>query len=359
MKRLQLLDYGRFVAAICVVFSHYTFAGIANGKITSLTHIQPLIDITKYGYLGVEFFFMISGYVIFFSAKSRTAAEFAVSRAIRLYPAYWFAVLFTSFFALQWGGDLMSVEPKQIVANLSMLQSFFWIPHVDGVYWTLVYEITFYFAVFSILLLGLQKHLNAIFVFWPVLFCLALALDKLSLPYLGEYYYFFSAGTLFAMLKDRFQWPTAISLAVAFALCVQFAAGRAPALSAANGIEYSGAVIALIVTTFFLLFAFQNSTLGQSLRLPFSRTAGALTYPIYLIHAHFGYMLIDRFATEENKASFYAVAILLVLGVAFLINKLIEVRLAAFWRAFFIAVIGRPVNVVQGLLPKLPIARNR
>lgn len=114
MNRLELLDYGRFFAAISVVLFHYTFNGIANGKITSISHTPWLVGVTKYGYLGVEFFFMISGFVIFFSARKKSASNFMVNRATRLYPAYWFAVLFTSLFAVQWGGNLMSVYPAQV-----------------------------------------------------------------------------------------------------------------------------------------------------------------------------------------------------------------------------------------------------
>ena len=56
MKRLALLDYGRFFAVIIVVLFHYTFNGIANGKISSISHIPSVIAFTKYGYLGVELF---------------------------------------------------------------------------------------------------------------------------------------------------------------------------------------------------------------------------------------------------------------------------------------------------------------
>ena len=94
MSRLELLDYGRFLAAISVALFHYTFNGISNGKIASITLIPNLVEFTKYGYLGVHLFFMISGYVIFFSARKGAPSKFAVNRAVRLYPAYWFAVLF-------------------------------------------------------------------------------------------------------------------------------------------------------------------------------------------------------------------------------------------------------------------------
>ena len=52
MKRLELLDYTRFIAVIMVVLFHYTFNGIVNGKIGSISHSPWLIEITKYGYLS-------------------------------------------------------------------------------------------------------------------------------------------------------------------------------------------------------------------------------------------------------------------------------------------------------------------
>src|SRR5688500_3424160 len=150
MKRLELLDYGRFFAAIAVVLYHYTFNGIRNGKITTLTLEPALVSVTKYGYLGVEFFFMISGYVIFFSALNRTPSQFAVSRALRLFPAYWVGVLFTSCFAIAWGTGAMQVTWDQVLANLTMISPMLGYEYVDGVYWTLLYELTFYCGVFAL-----------------------------------------------------------------------------------------------------------------------------------------------------------------------------------------------------------------
>lgn len=56
MKRLELLDYGRFLAAIFVVLFHYTVHSITSGKIDSTMYIESLTSFTRYGYLGVEFF---------------------------------------------------------------------------------------------------------------------------------------------------------------------------------------------------------------------------------------------------------------------------------------------------------------
>ena len=94
MKRLQLLDYGRFAAAFSVLLYHYTFNGFRNGKISSIGPVDFITYVTHFGKIGVEFFFIISGYVIYYSAQNKTPGEFAFSRIKRLYPAFWFAVFF-------------------------------------------------------------------------------------------------------------------------------------------------------------------------------------------------------------------------------------------------------------------------
>ena len=48
---------------------------------------------TSFGYLGVELFFLISGFVILMSVWNRAPGAFGVSRVVRLFPAYWFSVV--------------------------------------------------------------------------------------------------------------------------------------------------------------------------------------------------------------------------------------------------------------------------
>jgi peptidoglycan/LPS O-acetylase OafA/YrhL len=352
MKRLEILDCTRFIAALTVVLYHYTFNGIHNTKISSITYFEPIINFTKYGYLGVELFFMISGYVIFQSANNRTAAEFSVSRALRLYPAYWFAVIFTSFFAFNWGGELMQVNPLQVTVNLTMLQSFFYVPHVDGVYWTLVYEIKFYLAVFLLLLFKLNKHLRTIFTFWPVVLLLALIFGLEKNTYLGGYYYYFAAGAIFGVITSKKSWPAFFNLFVIYMLCIYFSASNAALITETKGVEHSAFVTTCIVTLFFALFIYQNSESGREIKIPKSRLLGSLTYPMYLIHAHFGYMLLSKFANEQNKFFVYFLILFSVIVISYFISELIEKRMQNFWRSFFNQSIGKTVNILQALIEK-------
>jgi peptidoglycan/LPS O-acetylase OafA/YrhL len=220
-KRLDILDYARFIAVLFVISFHYTFNGIANGKVTSITHIPFIIEYSKYGYLGVELFFLISGYVIFYSAKNRTASQFATARALRLYPSYWFAIIFTSTFAYFWGGNLMSVNLSEIFVNFTMFQSYLGYANVDGVYWTLVFEVQFYLAVFVLLFIGVQKYFDAIFIAWPILILLAFLLH-LHILFLGGYFSYFAAGALFAIMKEKKTLPVFLSTIVAYVLSVYF-----------------------------------------------------------------------------------------------------------------------------------------
>jgi len=359
MKRMQLLDYGRFFAAISVVAYHYLFNGIHNGKVSSISHIPEIIDLVKYGYLGVEFFFMISGYVILFSAKNRSASRFAVSRAVRLYPAFWVAIIFTSSFAIFWGGDQMAVSPSLILSNFTMVSPIFGRGFVDGVYWTLIYELEFYVLVIVLIFFGAQKKLDNLFLLWPIIIAIADYYEKSYLPYLGGYFCYFSAGAILAMMKETKKISHYSSLILALYLCVSFSTGAAPGLSEVKGVFYSEMVIGCLVVMFFVFFIVANSKVGSSLNLYGSRLLGGLTYPIYLIHAHFGYMFISRFATEENKIVVYVLTVFIVLFVAFLIHTLVEKKYSHFWTAFFNRIVGEPIQFLSYKAVAIGIAYNR
>ena len=349
-SRCQLLDIGRFVAASAVLCYHYFLNGMVNGKVPSMHALPWVSEFARYGYLGVDFFFLISGYVILLSARDKPAHEFAVSRALRLYPAFLVAVLLTATLAQWWGGSLMSVSARQVAANLTMLAPLFHEPYVDGVYWTLAYEVRFYALVLVALLLGARRRLETLAIAWVVLQLCVQAVGWSRLPLLGGYDVFFAAGCLFAVMQHQRRYtPTMLLLLTgALLLCARVAMLEAEDKSVLDaGLVFSPLVAAAAVVLFFVFFGLLGVPRIAALRIPGSRLMGGLTYPLYLVHAHIGYMLLARFGRDDNRLIVYPVVIGIVLCIALAIHLLVERRLARQWRSFFTFLIGTPLRGLQ------------
>jgi peptidoglycan/LPS O-acetylase OafA/YrhL len=350
VRRIELLDYARFAAAWAVVAFHFLFKGIQEGKTPSLEFIPGVSEIAKYGYLGVQLFFMISGYVIFFSAKGKTAGAFAASRALRLYPAFWVAVLFTSAVSFLFGGDTFRVSGAQVLANLTMVPGPLGYDLVDGVYWTLAYELKFYLLVGAMLFLGLACFLDAFFIGWPLLMVVALALGKSDITYLGGVYAFFAAGALFAMLHEKRTFWRLGSLGLCLFLCVQTTLQEGARMTSDQGIPYAPAVLVTLIILLFAFFAALQIPRLFAMKLPYSRLAGGLTYPLYLTHSVLGIILLSRFATRSNAPIAYLAVVVAILVVAYALHAIVERRMADRWRRFFYRVVRQPVDSLRGLL---------
>ncbi|WP_369678632.1 acyltransferase family protein [Chryseobacterium sp. ERMR1:04] len=100
----EILDGLRGVAAIMVIFFH-VFETFSNGD-----HTKQFIN---HGYLAVDFFFMLSGYVISYAYDNRwsqmTLKDFFIRRLVRLQPMIIIgslvgAVLFISNIQKGWDG---------------------------------------------------------------------------------------------------------------------------------------------------------------------------------------------------------------------------------------------------------------
>lgn len=93
MKRIKELDSLRGIAALMVVLYHYTFRFHEKYSYSFLYDVFNF----EYGHLGVELFFMISGFVIYMSIKNiNSPLDFLKKRFYRLYPLFWLSLLFTS-----------------------------------------------------------------------------------------------------------------------------------------------------------------------------------------------------------------------------------------------------------------------
>ena len=75
--RLPALDLLRFAAAMGVLAYHYISSYLPEDL--GSRWLEYAAHVTRYGYLGVELFFIISGFVILWSAQGKSATSFAVS----------------------------------------------------------------------------------------------------------------------------------------------------------------------------------------------------------------------------------------------------------------------------------------
>ncbi len=355
MRRLDLLDYARGFAISAVILFHYFFNGINNGKISSIGYIPEMVSIAKYGYLGVELFFMISGYVIFISALKKTSSEFFISRFIRLYPLYFLGVLFTSFFAccLNWGNTKINVDFFQMISNLTLSAKIFGYEMVDGVYWTLIYELKFYFLVYFILLFGYRKNIYTIFKIWAILIFVFSLLNLSYLPYMDGNFSFFVAGSMFAIVKIDKSKLNYFLLFLLFLSSVSFSITQSNYNELHKLIFYDEFIILAIVTMFFLFFIVLNIEKIKNINLPFASFVGAMTYPLYLIHAYFGYMFISRFGNDSNKFYIISFLIVIIILVSYLMHYFVEVKYRSNIKNFSIRMLSGPLKKIETVFKKI------
>lgn len=344
--RNNLLDVYRFIAAIMVVIYHYAFNGIANGKVTEISYI--LEDVTKYGYLGVELFFIISGFVIYNSISSSTPSRFITSRFLRLYPAYWFCLIFTSIVIIIFGMEFQfNISLYEVLVNFTMFQQLLGVDHVDGVYWTLTYELLFYLLIFMIFFLSNQKILQSFFIIWPYLLILMFILDLDALPFMGGYFYFFSSGVIISMICRSRKNHLYLSLCILLFLSINYSIGNADKFSVEKNIYYSHFVVSFIIVLFFLIMFALRFDFINNLKIPYSEVMGKITYPLYLMHAHIGYITLNMYGNDENKWVLVPCLILSMILVSFIIHKVIEDYMQNFWKSAFENVMLKPITSVH------------
>jgi peptidoglycan/LPS O-acetylase OafA/YrhL len=333
--RLYEIDLLRITAALAVVLYHYTFSGYA-GHLTSIA-FPALSNVTRYGYLGVDLFFTISGFVVLLSAWGRRPHEFVTSRIVRLYPAYWVAVTVTAIIAITLSRGLFKVSPAQYVANLTMFNSLPNIANVDVVYWTLWAEIRFYLIVFVLAWIGITRA-RVMTLLW--LWLAATAVMELHVLPAGpaglidlivqsQWSHYFIAGMALCLIyRTGFSWPLGAILVITYGNAVYRAIDFAHKVSHRYHQVLHVPVVVAIITAIFIVTTLIALRLTWRFRRPWFAVAGALTYPLYLVHAYNGFVLFNLFGGEVNRWVLLAAIIGGMACVAYVIHQLAEVRFA-------------------------------
>jgi peptidoglycan/LPS O-acetylase OafA/YrhL len=315
-SRLLELDVLRGIAALGVVLFHYT-----TRYDELFGHSSQLLFDFKHGDLGVALFFIISGFVIFMTLeKTKRSLDFLISRFARLYPAYWVAIILTFTIVSLCGLPEREASLYDAILNLTMWQQFIGVKNVDGVYWTLQVELSFYVIMFCLYKFNWLKHIDFVCIGWIALVIgHQIVSTKYNLefpPHLQTflliiYAPLFIIGIMFFQIKKHeFSCQKYIIIGLSLVGYHQVTNSRFKLL-----------IILMFVIIFYLII--DNKLRFINLKpLIF---LGNISYPLYLVHQNIGYVIIRRmyeYNINPNVSIF--VAIVTAFFLATLINLYIE-----------------------------------
>ncbi|PQA71617.1 acyltransferase family protein [Brucella oryzae] len=327
-KRLLNLDILRMVSALLVLTYHYGFRMEVSGEGGGIG-FPEFAPAAMWLDSGLLIFFAISGYVIALSSEGRSAFDFAVGRAARLWPTFMLCATATAIVLYNWPiPGLPTPTVKQWFAHLVINARALGQPFLDGAYWTIAYEVMFYGWVFVFIALGwFKKHWQAIVISWLVLSIaneLRIDSEVLRKLVITEYSGYFVFGITLYKLRQR-QTPGAFVILAA-------------------SILWATATPFIIEPKFFELYDIHRNTAGLALVGPIAVSCvalcvmlpalpirpaiatgiGGLTYPLYLLHQHIGYAIFARFGADHSRWLVGAILVAILFFASWLIAVFFE-----------------------------------
>jgi peptidoglycan/LPS O-acetylase OafA/YrhL len=344
-RHLPRLSALRIFAAVAVVLCHVGYY---------FTSSRVLRKAEVYGYGGVEFFFLLSGFVLTWAWLNRrpTVGAFWWRRIAKLYPIT-LALMVFAYLALPQYELIPGTRGK--VLELTMLQA--WWPNQrvyfggNGVSWSLSCEIFFY-LLFPFVLAGL-KRLNAR-GFWIVttMTLAVLAISPLVAIEAGvaqptRYWLFFVfppyqfgfflIGMLLARAIAhglRLPKPSLLFGAALAWLGLLVGVGAIYSLHHANGLPRPLVLLAALPAFVSLLGAAASKDLGHRKSLLTSRWLtylGVVSFELYLVHKPL-FLLAEPWGVWSNKGGLEGVGVFVVflvvaMGVAVLLHHFLQAPL--------------------------------
>ena len=350
-RQIYGLDLIRFCAALLVVGHHLGFM-IWVRNIADM-HYRYLGPYTWAGWTGVEIFFVLSGFVIAYSADRASASSFARSRFVRLYPAAWICSSITAAALVMTHQMSLGWSLLQRWGNALILFSNG--PWVDGGYWTLSIEIGFYLVVFLLLfarwfhhlglvmsLIGCASSLGWIYVFlwrhgrvhpgpWGQAYFQWLTGNAWAARLLVQHGCFFAIGCLLWLCffqRITFTRVLVIVLCCAGGVCEIL--WHAIFFYEFAKIDYSkltpvllwlSSVVAICASVKY------NEAIRQALGqrgARVARTLGVITYPLYLLNQVAGSALLAQLHGKMPDLMALLLSVLLLIAASFLISRYLE-----------------------------------
>lgn len=297
--RLVFVDGLRGVAALMVVLYHFhenLFPAVESW-------FPPVLSaVLLKGYLGVEVFFVLSGFVIAHSIRNAEPTwsyfgRFALRRSIRLDPPLWATIALELVLIRVILGlipDLGTPVPgwSQIVANLTYTQRLLGFGDIVPVFWSLTYEVQFYAVLVGMVVLLAVVPRKRTVTEWlfgaAFLYSLGIWMGAFPLPVRGlfiERWFQFALGiAAWAVFSNKISKSTLGALcAIPLAAVLILSPTEVRAYSTVTAVASAGllAVVGVMGKMEVLLRGRAVQYLGR------------VSYSLYLIHLTIGWRFIS------------------------------------------------------------------
>lgn len=316
-RHVTILDPMRGVAALAVVIFHYLAAILPTLRPNGLEHI------VEHGKMGVQVFFVISGFVIPYAMQHGGYVRsdwwrFMLRRIIRIAPPAYIAALAVILFhviAIMVNGAPVEGDPfpglgwKAIIANITFTAEYLGVNWYNFVYWSLTAEFEFY-LVMALILPWIATGSPT----WRVTVIMALLIGTRYFPVTKffDYVEYFVLGMLVFLWRET-TMDKRITLCLAVAVV---------ALCFIDGLALPACVslaAALVIAS------------GTNMRSRATDFLGEISYSLYITHvpvAYFAETALKRVVPIHDslpgKAVMFMTYLGLALGVAYVFHLMFE-----------------------------------
>jgi peptidoglycan/LPS O-acetylase OafA/YrhL len=271
------IDILRGIAALLVCLYHFSYSNL------DYLHVNNILRITgQYGRLGVEIFFIISGFILPYAMymkgyKINNSPKFLLKRIIRIEPPYIiniFLVIFLSYlssFASLYRGPAFSIDYFNLSLHLGYLNSIFHLPSLNPVYWTLAIEFQYYLLIGLLFPIIIHKNKLLRYSALLILYAVSFLFDDTRLIF--HYSLFFIIGIILFHYITKLSTTKETIIALSISLFLIFLKFNLPI------------ILFVLFSCLMILFGNLNFSAG--------RIVGRISFSLYLIHIPIGMRVLN------------------------------------------------------------------
>ena len=314
-NRFYLLDFFRGIAAIAIVIFHYKIFYIEAVSLNSYVATeQPLYSVLflayEHGWIAVQFFFTLSGFIFFNLYRTKILEEkisfknFFILRFSRLYPLHLLMLILVGLFGLfkVEAFGLPNYDIKHLLLNLFLIQTWGFEngPSFNDPAWSISVEILMYCIFFFI------AKTNKLFLPLSLLTLLLSIIIIFKYKFIGYGGFCFFIGGLSYLLYEKLAKYKFINKNI-FKVCQFFLLLILIIIFIINKFPLSYIVLKLILLTFLIPSIIFVSVFFQRLNFSIFKKIsliGNLSYSIYMIHFFIQMLLVLFLSFYKIQISF-------------------------------------------------------